>query len=87
MRTTRYQWQPAGARSLNHQCAPPLAADHPVVGAVCPACAAPFQVGDLTTLVELGPGLDPAERQRARDGQVYTAVCVPAHWACVTGEE
>lgn len=63
----------------------PKAADHPSVGEPCAACRHPFEPGDYTTLVSLGPGEDEEARQRAREGRAYNAVAVEAHWACVTG--
>lgn len=63
----------------------PKKADHPSVGEPCPACKQPFAVGDYTTLVVLGPGGDEEARERAREGRVYNAIAVEAHWACVTG--
>lgn len=45
----------------------PKRADHPSVGELCPACKKPFQVGDFTTLVALGPGDDPEAQERARE--------------------
>jgi hypothetical protein len=65
----------------------PLAEDHPLVGDECPACHKKFVAGDVTTLVELGPGDDKEGRERARDGKPYKAVAMPVHWACATGEE
>lgn len=66
---------------------PPLAADHPLVGTECPACHERLSTGDSTTLVLLGPGADPDERQRAREGRAHNAVGAPVHWACATGDE
>lgn len=53
----------------------------------CPACKTPFAAGDFTTIVPLGPGSDPEERLKARNGLTYNAVAVEVHWACATGEE
>lgn len=64
----------------------PKAADHPSVGDVCPACNEPFKEGDYTTLVVLGPGHDPEEQQKAREGRAYNAVAAEVHWSCGTGE-
>jgi len=66
---------------------PPLAADHPLIGDVCPACGMAFAAGDVTTLTALGPGADPDARAKARAGHAYTAVALPIHWACATGHE
>lgn len=66
----------------------PLQPDHHMVtsGLTCPACQKPFLVGQRPTLVAIGPGEDEEERQRAREGRPYNAIAVPAHWACVSGE-
>ena len=64
----------------------PKKADHPSVGEPCPACKKPFAVGDLTTLIPLGPGDDPEEREKALAGRVYNAVAVEVHFACATGD-
>ena len=65
----------------------PKAADHPSVGEKCPACGEAFKPDDFTTLVTLGPGNDPEQRRRAREGLAYNAVGLEVHYACVTGEE
>ena len=65
----------------------PKAADHSSVGEKCAACKVPFVAGDFTTLVSLGPGDDPEQRERARAGRVHNAVAVEVHYACATGEE
>ncbi len=64
----------------------PKPADHPSVGNPCPACHKPFEAGDYTTLIALGPGSDPDAQQRAREGRPYTAVAVEVHFTCATGE-
>ena len=64
----------------------PLAPDHPLIGKECVACQVEFAAGDVTTLVALGPGNDPDEQQRAREGRHYNAIAAPLHWACATGE-
>lgn len=53
---------------------------------ICPACHKPFKVGDYTTLIELGPGDDRENQEKARAGRPYTAVAVEVHWSCATGE-
>ena len=65
----------------------PKSADHPSVGENCPACHKPFKAGDYTTLVALGPGDDPGEQQRAKDGRPYNAVAVEVHAACAHPEQ
>jgi hypothetical protein len=52
----------------------------------CAACREGFVKGDYTTLINIGPGDDPDEREKCLQGRPYTAVAVEAHWACVTGE-
>lgn len=64
----------------------PKAADHPSVGTRCPACQVPFDVGDYTTLVALGPGDDPVSQEHARQGRAFNAQALEVHWACATGE-
>lgn len=64
----------------------PLTAEHPLVDRECAACHKPFRVGDVPTLVSLGPGDDLEEQQRAREGRPYNATAAPVHWACATGK-
>jgi hypothetical protein len=64
----------------------PKSGTHPTVGKPCPACNVPFKVGDMTTLVTLGPGDDPEAQQRHREGRAYNAVAVEVHAACA-GEQ
>lgn len=64
-----------------------LDADSPDDMRVCGACGQWIQIGQPYTTIRLGPGSDPIERQRAREGAAYNAVRVPVHWACATGEE
>ena len=63
----------------------PLAQEH-LPNKPCPACDEPFQTGDYTTLVPLGPGKSEEGRQRCREGRPYNAVAVMVHYACATGE-
>lgn len=67
----------------------PLAADHPLVDGPdkCPGCDEVFKAGDYVTLVAVGPGVDPENREKAREGRPYTAVAIPVHYACATGHE
>lgn len=53
----------------------------------CPGCTLAFKAGDVTTLIPIGPGDSAEAREQCRQGLTYTAVAIPAHWACVTGEE
>lgn len=68
------------------KCGPKMP-DHPSIGTPCPACQVPFKAGDFTTLIALGPGDDPEERKKAREGRVHNAVALEVHWACATGIE
>ena len=61
---------------------------HPLTkGEKCPACQKGFEGNQAITLVSIGPGDDPEGMQACREGRVYNAVAIPAHWWCVTGEE
>lgn len=59
---------------------------HSTVGMKCPACSVEFKEGDFTTVVSFGPGGDPIERTKAREGRTYSPVGWEIHWACATGE-
>lgn len=56
------------------------------VGDDCPACGWSIKVGDYTALVPLGPGDDPEEQAKAREGRYFNASAVQVHWSCATGE-
>ncbi len=58
---------------------------HPSIGVKCLACHEPFIEGDYTTLVSLGPGGDPEEQKKARNGRHYNSVGVEIHYTCATG--
>ena len=62
----------------------PLAANHPTIAEhlICPGCKQAFQVGDVVTLVCIGPGDDEEERAKAKAGRPYIAVGMPAHADC-----
>lgn len=60
----------------------PKSADHPSIGAPCPACDEPFREGDYTTLIALGPGGNQEERARRDEGRPYNSVAVEVHWDC-----
>lgn len=64
----------------------PLPEGHPAIEIKCPGCQQKFQVGDVTTLIALGPGDDPEEQKKCREGKAYNAVAVIIHWSCATGE-
>jgi hypothetical protein len=65
----------------------PLKADHPLVGEKCASCGKTFVVGDVPTLVMLGPGDSEENRAKAREGSWYNATAAPCHWSCATWEE
>lgn len=71
------------------RCFGPMPADAPAIAMQekCPACKIAFNEGDYTALVEIGPGDNPNEQQRAREGRVYNAVAIQAHYLCVTGRK
>ena len=53
----------------------------------CIACHKPMVTGETILLLVIGPGDDEEERARCRAWKPYTAVSVPVHFACVTGNE
>lgn len=53
----------------------------------CAACHKQIERGQAYTTAALGPGMDPEERKRAREGKEYNPIRVALHWACATGEE
>ena len=65
----------------------PKTSDHPSVGEKCPACHKPFEEGDYTTLVCLGPGDDKEAQERCRAGRPYNAVAQEVHYSCATGKK
>lgn len=60
----------------------PKKADHPSIGKECKACHEEFKIGDITTLVTLGPGKDPEERAKSEAGKPYNAVAIEIHYDC-----
>jgi hypothetical protein len=62
-----------------------LVQEHP--RRVCPGCDRVFVPGETIGMITIGPGPDPEEREKARNGRGYIAVALPVHWACATGEE
>jgi hypothetical protein len=76
-----------GGGEMSMRCFGPKSADHPSVGKPCPACQVSFVEGDFTTLVSLGPGNNPEEQAKAREGRAYLAVAVEVHWDCSGGME
>ena len=64
----------------------PLTSEAQIVGRPCAACNKAFAIGDVLTLVPLGPGDNPEARIAARAGRAYTGVAAMLHWACATGE-
>jgi hypothetical protein len=66
----------------------PLAGGDPLLhSSSCPACGKAFKEGDFVTLLPLGPGDDPEEREKARAGRVYNAVAAVLHYSCATGND
>lgn len=63
----------------------PKGKDHPSVGSICQACGESLETGDYTTLIPLGPGDSPEDREKARSGQWFNAVATEVHYACATG--
>jgi hypothetical protein len=76
----------AATKPLPPQRMGPLSADHPAVNKPCPGCRRAILAGAFVTLLAVGPGDDPEEREKARNGRPYNAVAVAAHWECVTGD-
>ena len=64
----------------------PMNSGDPSIGHPCHACGKAFMDGDYTTMVVLGPGEDPTEQVKCRQGLTYNAVAVEVHWECATGE-
>ena len=52
----------------------------------CPACDKPIVTGEFCTLIPLGPGDDEEDQKKCREGKFYSAISLPVHWACATGE-
>ena len=65
----------------------PKLKEHPSISKPCPACNKPFIEGDYTTLINLGPGNDPDEQRKAREGRPYNDVAIEVHFSCATGRE
>ena len=63
----------------------PKTKDHPSVGELCPACKKPFAEGDYTTLIAYGPGDNPEEQRKAREGRAYNAIAAEVHYDCSGG--
>lgn len=64
-----------------------IAEGNPALGLSCPGCWRQFQVGEFAALIAIGPGADQDERRKAAAGLPYSAVAVPVHWVCATGQE
>lgn len=58
-----------------------------IVPPPCPGCEREFKIGDIMAAIPIGPGDDPEERKKAREGKAHQAIVIFAHWACATGEE
>lgn len=59
---------------------------HQTIGALCPLCNEKLVVGDVTTLLPLGPGGDPVQRFKCKQGQPYEGIAIEVHYACATGD-
>lgn len=60
----------------------PKKADGYFIATPCKACGSAIAASDLVALIELGPGDDDVERDRARNGGKYNAVAIEIHWLC-----
>lgn len=58
---------------------------HPTLGKLCAACNRPFEVGDYTAFITLGPGDDRGAQEKARMGLPYDGVVIEVHYACAGG--
>lgn len=56
-----------------------------VTNKTCPACERELLHRQSICLVTIGPGDDPDEQEKCRDGRHYNAIAVAVHWACATG--
>lgn len=65
----------------------PKTKEHPSIGEMCPICKKPFIEGDYTTLITLGPGDDPEEQRKHKEGESYNAIAIEAHYLCAGGYE
>ena len=63
----------------------PMQTNDPMLGKMCVACQKLFQVGDYTTLIVVGPGDNPDEQLKCREGFNYKVCAVEVHYACATG--
>lgn len=63
---------------LNDRQLPPLAADHPAVGARCIVCGQRLAAGARVAMVEREPA-DAGEGRKALSGRAYTAVAGLVH--------
>jgi hypothetical protein len=63
----------------------PKPADNDTIGKTCPACGVPFETGDHTSLVPLGPGADRAEQVKCAQGRPYNGIGIEIHHMCAQG--
>lgn len=63
----------------------PLAEGDVILKLTCPGCSVRFELGDVITLVPIGPGIHEDSQARAREGRPYNAISLPTHWVCATG--
>jgi hypothetical protein len=59
-----------------------IAAGHPLVGAMCPACDERLERDARVVLVLVGPGPDAEDQKAAREGRWHTGAAVTVHALC-----
>jgi hypothetical protein len=52
----------------------------------CHSCRSKIVASQSFVLIPLGPGRDAELQDKAQAGEFYTAVALPAHWRCATGD-
>lgn len=60
----------------------PLDPGHPLTYTLCPGCDFPLGNEAPVALVYVGPGPDPEDRQKAREGRWHTGAAVAVHALC-----
>lgn len=72
-----------GAEREGMRAFPPLGEGHPSLeGGECAVCGQALRVGDVPTVVPLGPGADIEAQAKAMRGGWYSCLGVIAHAAC-----
>jgi len=59
----------------------PKSKDHSSIGTLCLSCGKPFQEGDYTTLMDIGPA-DAENKIKMLQGKPYTAEAEEIHYSC-----